>query len=66
MEKKILYLFTDGAASSQEDGSFECGSGFVIATRENSNLVKSGKYLGKATNQIAELTAIHDGLKSIS
>ena len=63
MKENHMYLVTDGSALRQSDDSFVCSSAFIIKNLKSE--VSKGLYLGKATNQLAELTAIHEGVTSL-
>jgi len=59
---KDIICYTDGSAKGNPG---ESGSGVYIVWPNNSYETTLGKYLGKSTNNIAELTAIKTALQTI-
>jgi len=57
---KKLSLFTDGAARGNPGPA---GAGFVLFNDANEVVFEGAKYLGEATNNQAEYTALDEGLK---
>jgi len=51
----ILTIFTDGASRGNPG---EASYGFVIIDADGNKVFEEGKYIGKATNNIAEYTAV--------
>jgi len=58
MEKAIT-VFTDGGASGNPGPA---GIGFWIKDEQGKILVEQGKYIGKATNNVAEYSAVVEAL----
>lgn len=57
---KKAYLFTDGAARGNPGPA---GCGFVLADSDGHVVFEGHKYIGDATNNQAEYTALLEGLK---
>jgi len=60
MEEDIIHLYTDGACSMNPGPA---GVGILMIYKQHERRIS--KFLGNATNNIAELTAIKIGLESI-
>ncbi len=58
---KSVHIYTDGACSGNPGPA---GAGVVLIYKGNKKEIS--RYLGKATNNIAELRAIEEGLKAIA
>lgn len=59
----VLHLFTDGASRGNPG---EAGAGIAILDEEGNELVGTGQYLGKCTNNEAEYRALLYGLAKSS
>ena len=59
-EKNVIHIYTDGAAKNNPGDA-----GIGIYLKYNEKIKKISKYIGIATNNIAELTAIKEALLSI-
>jgi ribonuclease HI len=59
---KILYLHTDGGSRGNPGPA---AWGFVIKDSEGKILLERGKYIGETTNNVAEYSALIEGLKSV-
>ena len=62
MNKKLLYLHTDGGSRGNPGPA---AWGFVIKDDAGKVLLERGKYIGETTNNVAEYSALIEGLKSI-
>lgn len=62
MSKKKIKIFTDGACSGNPGPA---GIGFVIYDEADNVIKEYSEYLGEATNNIAEYTALIKALESI-
>ncbi|BAI80943.1 ribonuclease HI [Deferribacter desulfuricans SSM1] len=62
MNKKKIKIFTDGACSGNPGPA---GIGFVIYDEDDNVIKECSEYLGEATNNIAEYTALIKALESI-
>lgn len=58
-----LIIHTDGASRGNPGPS---SYGFTIHDEDGKLLVKRGKYIGEATNNVAEYTAVLEALKHVS
>lgn len=61
MEKR-LFIFCDGGA---RDNPGPAAAGFVIKDRQGKILAQAGKFLGQATNNVAEYQGVIEALKWI-
>lgn len=59
---KELSIFTDGASRGNPGIS---SYGYVITSKEDLLIFEEGKYIGIATNNIAEYTAVLEALKKV-
>jgi ribonuclease HI len=62
MEKSLLKIFTDGGSRGNPGPS---AIGFIVEDKAGKILIKKGKYIGIATNNVAEYTAVIEALKWI-
>jgi ribonuclease HI len=62
MEKRNLFIFTDGGARGNPGPA---AIGFMVKDNRGQVLVKLGKYIGRATNNVAEYQAVIEALKWI-
>lgn len=62
MKKQNLYIFTDGGARGNPGPA---GVGFLVKDNQGKVLVRTGKFIGKATNNVAEYSAVIEALKWI-
>lgn len=60
MEKASLKIFTDGGARGNPGPA---AIGFVVKDKSGKTLVRVGKYIGEATNNVAEYQAVIEALK---
>jgi ribonuclease HI len=60
--KKQLFIFTDGGSRNNPGPA---AIGFVVKDNKKQVLAKEGKYIGRATNNVAEYTAVIEALKWI-
>ena len=60
--EKTLSIFTDGGASGNPGPA---AIGFVVKDDQGKVLIEMGKYIGKATNNVAEYSAVIEALKWI-
>ena len=58
--KPSLTIFTDGGARHNPGPA---AIGFVVKDEKGKTLVKQGKYIGEATNNVAEYTGVIEALK---
>jgi len=61
-EKQALLIFTDGGARGNPGPA---AIGFMVKNNRGQVLVKLGKYIGRATNNVAEYQAVIEALKWI-
>ena len=59
---KLLYLHTDGGSRGNPGPA---AWGFVIKDESGEVLLSRGKYIGETTNNVAEYSAVIEGLKSV-
>jgi ribonuclease HI len=59
MKKNNLVVFTDGGARGNPGPA---ASGFIIKDNHGQILIEQGKYLGQATNNVAEYQAVIEAL----
>lgn len=59
---KLLYLHTDGGSRGNPGPA---AWGFVIKDDQGKVLLERGKYIGETTNNVAEYSALIEGLKSV-
>jgi len=62
MKKNNLIVFTDGGARGNPGPA---AIGFMVKDNRGQVLVKLGKYIGRATNNVAEYQAVIEALKWI-
>jgi ribonuclease HI len=62
MENRRLVIFTDGGARGNPGPA---AIGFVVKDDKGSVLAEKGKYIGEATNNVAEYQAVIEALKWI-
>jgi len=60
--KKSLFVFADGGARGNPGPA---AIGFIIKDSSGKTLTKVGKYIGKATNNVAEYRSVIEALKWI-
>lgn len=60
MPKKTVFVFTDGGARGNPGPA---AIGFLIKNNQGKLLIKKGKKIGRATNNVAEYTAVIEALK---
>lgn len=58
--KQQLFVFTDGGARGNPGPA---AVGFIVKDSRGKILTKVGKYIGRATNNVAEYTAVIEALK---
>lgn len=58
--KPSLTVFTDGGARGNPGPA---AIGFIVQDNQGRTLIKQGKYIGQATNNVAEYTAVIEALK---
>lgn len=58
--KKIIFVFTDGGARGNPGPA---AVGFLVKDSRGKVLVRQGKYIGRATNNVAEYMAVIEALK---
>jgi len=63
MKPKSLFVFADGGARGNPGPA---ATGFIVKDSKGKTLVKVGKYLGQATNNVAEYRAVIEALKWLS
>lgn len=63
MITKKLFVFADGGARGNPGPA---AIGFIIKNSTGKTLVKKGKFVGKATNNVAEYQAVIEALKWLS
>ena len=61
-EKQTLFIFTDGGARGNPGPA---AIGFMVKDNRGQVLVKLGKYIGRATNNVAEYQAVIEALQWI-
>lgn len=59
---KLLYLHTDGGSRGNPGPA---AWGFVIKDEAGQVLLERGQYIGETTNNVAEYSALIEGLKSV-
>ncbi len=60
---KNLFVFTDGGARGNPGPA---AIGFIVKNNQGNILFKKGKCIGRATNNVAEYTAVIEALKWLS
>ena len=63
MKPKSLFVFADGGARGNPGPA---ATGFIVKDSKGKTLVKVGKYIGQATNNVAEYRAVIEALKWLS
>lgn len=58
-----IIIFTDGASRGNPG---HASYGFTISDQKGKLLYQEGKYIGIATNNVAEYTAVHEALKKVN
>jgi ribonuclease HI len=58
--KKTLFVFADGGARGNPGPA---AVGFLVKNNQGKVLVRQGKYIGRATNNVAEYMAVVEALK---